>query len=125
LSETKVTDSGLKLAAAPKAGAGAGAGAAVDASAGADSTADPAATAPPVASPAAIMPAATSPALTTLDIDRDDTFALMTTRIRRKYDSIADPGWPALPIGLRTRPPVAVWSNRPRKTRASRARRAS
>jgi hypothetical protein len=88
LSETKVTDSGSKLAAA---------GAAAGTAAGATGV-DPEATAPPVTSPAATIPAATSPALTILDIDRHDLFALMTMRIRRNYEPIADPEWPGLPI---------------------------
>jgi hypothetical protein len=83
LSETKVTDSGSKLAAA---GAAAGAGA--------DATASP------LANPITAKTPATSPAHTAIDIDidRHDLIAFMWTRIRRSQGPIADPGWPDLPI---------------------------
>jgi hypothetical protein len=92
LSETNVTDSGWKLAAA-----GTAAGTA-----------------------AAAAAAATSPALTTLDIDRHDPFALITTRIRCKCEPIADPGWAGLPIWPRKCPATLdVLSRSMRKTAKS------
>jgi hypothetical protein len=116
LSETNVTDSGWKLAAA---GTAAGTAAAAAAAAAADGV-DPEATAPPVSSPTATIPAATSPALTTLDIDRHDPFALITTRIRCKCEPIADPGWAGLPIWPRKCPATLdVLSRSMRKTAKS------
>jgi hypothetical protein len=98
LSETKVTDIGSKRDAATTAPS--------NAEVATGDVADAEATAPPLASPAAKSPAATRPAPTNLDLDLNldhhVLFVLITTRIRRNYQPIADPEWPDLPNRARS-----------------------